>query len=273
MNKPPPYIDLSEKLGAAWLRPLLPLVGKLSGVSAANRLRVDLGPHHESADAFAEAALRALRVSWRLDGLDPAAGRETGRGTLVLANHPTGIIEALIVMRVLDLISPGNWKILANSWVAAKPEFSAHVIPLDPFAWETKAKLNLRGMRGAVGILKHGGVVGAFPSGRVAARTDAAGRAIDEPWSGHLVRIARASGARILLVHIPLSPGLLLRATPLRFPMLRSLLLPREAMRRRRHGTLRVTLAPAPDRLPENPARAADLLHQSCHESPGTTPD
>lgn len=266
---PPPYLDLSDWLKAAWQRPFLPLVERLTAVRTLNRICRNFAPQNDSTDAFVKVALRDLGVSWRLDGGHPP-NPDAGRGTLVLANHPTGMIEALILMRLLDLLSPGCWKILANRWVAGKPEFSPHAIPLDPFAWETEAKLNLRGLRKAADVLKNGGVVGAFPSGRVAAKIDDRGRAIDEPWSGHLVRLARRNGAQILLARIPLTPGFLLRAVPLRFPMLRSLLLPREALRRR-PGTLRVTLIPAPAPLPVDPAEAARLLHQLCHESPTST--
>jgi len=271
MKKPhdPSFLDISMWLRSAWLRPFLPIIETLAGIRAINRVHRRAAPRDGNADAFSEAVLRELGVTWRLV---PPPTPSTGKtGTLVLANHPTGMIEALILMRLLESLAPQDWKILTNPWIASKPEFSRHSIPLDPFGWDADAAVNLRGLRQVFAHLKQGGVVGAFPSGRVAGKRDRRGRALDEPWSPHLIRIARRAGARIMLVHIPLCPGLLLRLTPLRWPMLRSLLLPREALRRRPCPLL-VKLFPAPDDLPDNDPAATRILYELCHKIDPSTP-
>ena len=227
-----------------------------------NRVHRRALPYDETADAFAEAVLKELGVTWKLADTPPPLAAD--HGLLVLANHPTGMIEALIMMRLLELITPASWKILTNPWTASKAEFHRHAIALDPFEWDADPAVNIRGLRHAFAHLKNGGVVGAFPSGRVARKIDKNGRSVDEAWSPQLIRLARRAGARILLVHIPLTPGRLLRLAPLRWPMLRSLLLPREALRRR-PAPLCVTLRPAPGDLPADDIEATRLLYDLCH--------
>lgn len=265
-----PFIDTSTRLRPAWLRPLFPVIENLAGICALNRLHQRASPQNDSASAFAEAVLRELGVSWRLIDSPPPMGKK--HGMLVLANHPTGILEALILMTLLESLRPGDWKILTNPWLASKPEFSHHGIALDPFGWDADPAINRRGLRHAFTHLKHGGVVGAFPSGRVAGKRDQHGRALDQPWSPHLIRLARRAEARMVLVHIPLCPGLLLRLAPLRWPLLRSLLLPREALRRRPEPLL-VRMIPAPTNLPDDDVAATRILNALCHGIDQNTSD
>jgi len=260
----PRLIDTSHWIQLPGFALVQPALERITGIDGINeiyrRVRRDgMGPAEFCAGALAD--LR-LQVAFECRETPPP-----GTPAIILANHPTGMIESLMLILLLDSLRPGAWRLLSNRFVASTPEFGSHAIPLDPFGVDPDPHLNLRGLGTAVRWLKGGGCLGAFPAGRVAPRNGSGGLPRDAPWTPHLVRLARLSGARIFLASIPLASGALLRALPPSLPKLRALFLARETLRRRSETRTLVRLTEAPD-LSHLPAAEATLkLHALCHEN------
>ena len=171
------------------------------------------------------------------------------------------------MMRILYQLDPENWQLLGNEFIAHKPQFKGHVIALDPFNTGGGARTNRVGLRAATQALRSGGIVGAFPAGRVAGEKDARGFPVDQPWSTHFLRLAQVTGARILVARMPWAPGPLLRHFPSRLAAARALLLCQEILRHRQQPKT-VQLLAAPDDLPKDRNLATAQLQSFCHEFP-----
>jgi len=260
----PVFFDTSEWLGKSWYRFVQPLVEKVSGIGKLNDVYTEVRRPGMGTGEFAASVLKQLDITWRLVGDLPPSG--DGRGLLVVANHPTGIVESLMLVEALERIAPADWLLLSTAFIASKPEFAGRSVALDPFGMEGARDRNARGLRSAIRTLNGGGVVGVFPSGRVAGRVDAGGRGLDWAWSPQMARIARRTGARVVVLRMPLVPGMLLRCFPPRWPRARALLLAREALRHRNRDFM-VRMAADPDALPHDDQEAISHLYQICHES------
>lgn len=256
------FFDTSQWIKGAWYRALQPLVEKVTSITAINTLAENSDSPGISADEFSKELLAGLGVQWATKAVD--LPKPDGRGTLVLANHPSGFIEGLVLMRILHELSPDDSLLLANQFIAQKEQFSKHVLALDPFNSDGASRMNRNGLRQAAKCLRRGGVVGAFPAGRVSARRDAAGASLDQPWSMHFLRLAKATNSHIVIARMPWQSGLILRALPVQIPALRALFLSQEAFRHSQQPQ-EVILTSAPDQLATDPQKATSELQKFCH--------
>ncbi|MBV6500244.1 MAG: hypothetical protein CJBNEKGG_02714 [Prosthecobacter sp.] len=271
MNAPRLFIDsatlLPRGLPRLLYRPIRPLVERACCFKAMNDLYARLQGPGMTAPRFCEEALQSLdaRVEWPDDAtLAPLC---EWQGPLVLmANHPFGGVEALALMRLMERLRPGKWRLLANSLLASVPELIPHLIALDPLG-QARA-VNHRGLAEARCWLDSGGLLGVFPAGRVAAWHAEHAQVLDLPWSDQFARLAASAHAAVALLHVPgANSGLFLRV-PLRWPRLRSLFLPREMMRRSKPAArfhIGPLMEPALVSQLTRPGHAGAKLRARCH--------
>jgi putative hemolysin len=89
-------------------------------------------------------------------------------------------------------------------------------------------------MREAVQWLKQGGIIGVFPAGEVASLDLRYARVVEAEWSVHIARLIRLGQAAALPIYFHGTNSLLFHLSGLVHPMLRTALLPRESLKRRR---------------------------------------
>jgi len=234
MTKPRPFVNSAELLPPGPLRNVYqlvsPLVERACGFHILNRIYAQLQSPDMTPERFCEEALRLLdaKVEWPTDAA--LAPLRAWQGPLVImANHPFGGTEALAFMLLLERIRPGKWRMLANRVLAPINELASRLIPVDPFV-RSKSE-NHPGIRDALRFLKGGGLLGAFPAGRVSGWSATHRCVLDEPWSDHPARLAAATGAAIVLVHVPGSNGSFFLKVPMKWPRFRALFLPGEMIR------------------------------------------
>ncbi len=258
------FIDTADWIKAPGFRFVKPALEQLLGIAKVNHIYRTIRRDGMSTAEFCSVALEYLSIEMEIDTSNRSS--ITPHAPLcVLGNHPTGIVESLMLCKVLEHIRPNQWKILSNKFVASTPEFSETAIPLDPFNLNPEEKLNARGLVTAARFLKNGGCIGAFPSGRIAPTKGNNGLPIDSPWNPHLVRLARMTKSDILLVSFPLDSSSLLRALPMSHPRVRAMALFRETLRSR-PSPVRVRLISPPDLSSHTDEDASLLLHARCHD-------
>ena len=222
-----PLIDssrlLPERLRAAY-QPLRPLVDASLGLSGLNALyaRCQGGP----TEAFAQRVLDDRGLAWDLPEAEAARLRAIQGPLLVLANHPFGGPEALLLMLLLARLRP-DYRLMANGLLGSVPELAPRLILVDPFGGAGAAARNRRPLRQALAWLGQGGALGIFPAGEVSALRWGRRQVSDGPWQGQVAALARRSGATILPLHFEGRNGALFQAAGLLAPRLRTLLLPR----------------------------------------------
>jgi len=199
---------------------------------------INAGVRDNERNFFTEA-LEHMQVTYE------AASDESGRiprsgGAVIIANHPFGGIEGLILLDLLRRLRP-DVKVLANSILGRIPELRETVIPVDPFGTSEALRSNIAPMRDGLRWLKGGGLLVVFPAGEVS-HLNLRRREISDPqWTGHLARLVRKAEVPVVPVFFDGRNGWFFQLAGLLHPRLRTLLLARELVNKTgKHFPLRI---------------------------------
>jgi putative hemolysin len=188
-------------------------------------------PPSRSPDDFLRHALDRLGV--RIDVSDEDLLNLPGSGpAVVVANHPYGGIEGVALALLLRSLR-GDVRILANYILGRIPELAELLLLVDPFDTSRSARHNVAAMRAAIRWVTAGGVLVVFPAGEVAHLELRSMSVTDPPWSPKIARIVRRSGAPVVPVYFDGHNGPLFQIAGLIHPFLRTVLLPRQLLKRR----------------------------------------
>ena len=210
--------------------------------------------------AFPARILEAMEV--RTEVSDEDVARIPAEGSLlVVANHPFGAMEGLALLELIRRRRP-DVKIMANYILARIPELREDFFFVDPFGRPGSVARNVNTLRQALNWLREGKSLIVFPAGEVASFAPHAFRVRDPAWQPSLMALARRAGVeRFLPVFVPGSASPLFHLVGKVHPRLRTILLPREMIRLRRHTlTLRVGTPLAGATLFRRFAEDADAL-------------
>jgi putative hemolysin len=193
-----------------------------------------------SSEDFLGEALALLGVTVEASAADvaqiPAAGP-----VVVVANHPTGALDGLVLASVVRRVRP-DLRLLGNHLLHRIPEMQPWTIAVDPFAAGTMT--SARGLRAARRWLQTGGTLIVFPAGEVSSVRHPDGGLSDCPWQAGVVRLIDWTSATVVPVFINARPSGLFRWAARLHPVLRTLLLPRELLGQR--GTRQAVAVGAP---------------------------
>jgi putative hemolysin len=154
---------------------------------------------------FAQTAIEVLRLG--IDLPDEQRSRIPAAGPLiVVANHPTGAMEGLVLPAILDSIRP-DAKTLAHVWFGRCAELARSMFLVDPAA-EGRARATTRAaLANAVRWVREGGSLLLFPAGEVARYDPQRRRVCDPAWRSGVARIVRATRATVLPVRVEARNG------------------------------------------------------------------
>jgi putative hemolysin len=215
----------------------------------------------EELQTFPRALLAQLAVAIEISDDDMARIPTTGP-LIVVANHPFGIVEGLVMAAVLESV---RWdsKIMVNRWLACIPEAHQRCIFVDTFDSRASRQANVRGLRESMAWLKRHGALGIFPAGEVAHWDPTQRRVIDPPWNEAVIALARKNSATVLPMYFAGSNGPLFQMAGLIHPRLRTALLPREFLNKRdRRCTVHIGPPITPDQIAgfEDDRRAIEFV-------------
>ena len=206
-------IDTSELIKAPFLKGMYrwvqPLVEKYLGFSKINDiheaiLKIMERDKTSGAHGFFEGCLEHLKADVVIESALSEALKKIDGPVVVVANHPYGCIDAMALMRCMQEARPdeGGWKIMANKILRSIEALREVTFAVDPFSTDADRAVNVSVMKAAIKYLKSGGMLGLFPAGRVSAMSEELGAVCDLPWSEHALKLAKASGAHLVVVHI-----------------------------------------------------------------------
>ena len=220
---------LPSPMGALLQRPLERMLA-LGGINA---VYAHAAP--QTTKNFAQACLEYLDVAVRVSSADLDRIPRTGP-IVVVANHPFGGLEGLILATVLLKVRP-DFKVLANHLLGKIPEMRPMCVFVDPFG--SKLQQNIRGLKESLHLLRGGGCLGVFPAGEVS-HLRLSTRTIEDPkWSVHIAGLIRRTGATVVPVFFEGKNGPMFQVAGLIHPRLRTVLLPRQVLNKR-HTTCNV---------------------------------
>ena len=232
-------IDLStvseNPLAKALLRLIQPAVDRLLALDRVNRYYDRLYRALTSGDpnrcAF-KTSLDILKVRYHVNEQDLNRIPEKGP-VVIVANHPFGGIEGLILGALL-LRRRNDVRILGNFLLKHIIGVRDRIIAVDPFGTGGAAKANRSGLKQSLAWLKNGGALITFPAGEVASWHWSESRVTDPEWNTHIGAFIRLTRATTVPVHFPGRNGNLFHLMGMLHPLLRTVLLPRELINKRR---------------------------------------
>ncbi len=202
------------------------------------------------------------RFGLRLDLISGALGNIPASGPLlVVANHPFGILDGLVLGHILSAARGREFRILANHVFCKAPALEDIILPIDfsgtPLAMET----NIASRAGALSLLARGGAVGVFPGGTVSTAAQPFGRPLDPAWRSFTARMIQRSGAQVVPIWFEGGNSRLFQLASHVSPTLRLALLIRE-FRRRVDKPVRLAIGQplAPERLAGFGANGKEMM-------------
>ncbi|MBF0487461.1 MAG: lysophospholipid acyltransferase family protein [Nitrospirae bacterium] len=186
---------------------------------------------------FVTKTLQALNVKYEISDEEirriPASGP-----VVVVANHPFGGIEGMIIASILRMVRP-DVRIMANYLLSYIPDIADMFFFVDPFKKKDSYRMNVKSLRETVLWVKQGGMLVVFPAGEVS-HVDLQKREVTDPkWDSSIARIIRKTASPVLPVYFDGSNGILFQLAGLIHPLLRTAMLPREFLNKEKK-TIRV---------------------------------
>jgi putative hemolysin len=185
---------------------------------------------HDDIEEFLGKILEELGVTYEVRPGDLARVPEKGP-VLVVANHPYGGIEGVILAHLLLKVRP-DVRVMANYMLSRIPNFKDIFIFVDPFETKQARLANVRPIREAIRWASEGHLLAIFPSGEVS-HLDLQSRAVLDPeWNPLVARIALSTKAHVVTGFFAGYNSRLFQMAGLVHPRLRTAMLPREFLKR-----------------------------------------
>lgn len=187
-------------------------------------------PEGIDTDDFLKYTLDVLGIAYTVPEEQLANVPKTG-GTVVVANHPLGGVEGVILAKVLRQIRP-DVKVLANYYLKRIPELSDLFIGVDVFEGESAQRANMRALREAHQHVSEGGLLLIFPAGEVST-FDHNGMLSDKAWSRSAAVLVKKHKATVVPVFIGGQNSRKFYRAGRIHPLLRTALLGRELLNKK----------------------------------------
>ncbi|EOD80909.1 putative hemolysin [Grimontia indica] len=187
-------------------------------------------PEGIDTDHFLSYTLDVLGIDYTVSAEDMKNIPATG-STVVVANHPLGGVEGVILAKLLRQVRP-DMKVLANYYLKRIPELSDIFIGVDVFEGESARKANLRALREAHQHVSDGGLLLIFPAGEVST-FDEDGQLKDKAWSRSVAALVKKHKATALPVYIGGQNSRKFYRAGRIHPLLRTAMLARELLNKR----------------------------------------
>jgi len=116
---------------------------------------------------------------------------------IVIANHPYGILDGLIMGHILSTIR-GDFRILANNIFNKAEELNRIVLPVSFDGDRAALALNLQTRKVALDYLAEGGAIGVFPGGTVSTAAKPFAQPMDPGWRSFTAKMVAKSNATVV---------------------------------------------------------------------------
>ncbi|TMV82463.1 acyltransferase [Thioclava sp. BHET1] len=149
-------------------------------------------------ESFWEVIARRYRITLEIQ--QGALARIPANGPLVvIANHPYGILDGLMMGLLLDR-ARGDFRILAHNVFRKAAELNRVILPVAFDETKEAVKLNLETRATALRYLGEGGAIGIFPGGTVSTAARPFGRPLDPGWRQFTAKMIARSDATVVPV-------------------------------------------------------------------------
>jgi putative hemolysin len=183
--------------------------------------------------SFFDKALDRLGVAYDCPAEDLRRLSQVTGPAIIVANHPFGGIEGLILSSLLTSLRC-DVKFMANHLLGIIPEMRDLIIAVDVWSGKGSVARNIRPLRECIQHVRNGGMLVVFPAGTVSHLDVQKGAVIDPAWSATVARLVRKTGAPVVPLFIHGTNSAWFQLAGLVHPLLRTALLPNELLNKQR---------------------------------------
>ena len=179
--------------GRAVIRTLENATGRLRLIKRAAGYQDDVA---RGADFWAVMVQR-YGLSLNLLGGDLSNIPSTGP-LVVVANHPYGILDGLMLGHILSQRRGGDFRILAHRVFRKAEDLDRVILPVSFDETREAVALNLETRKTALGYLGKGGAIGVFPGGTVSTSAKPFSTPLDPGWRTFTAKMIAKSDAAVV---------------------------------------------------------------------------
>lgn len=182
-----------SKSGRALIRVVENTTGRIRLIKRAD------GYEHEVAEGRDFWEVMVERYGLSLDIIQGSLEDIPREGPLILvANHPYGILDGLIMGYILSSVRGGDFRILAHRVFRKAAELDKIILPVSFDETREAMALNLATRKESLRFLSDGGAIGVFPGGTVSTSQKLFGRALDPGWRAFTAKMIAKSDAVVV---------------------------------------------------------------------------
>ena len=119
---------------------------------------------------------------------------------VIVANHPYGILDGLMMGRILSERRGGDFRIMAHGVFRRSPDLARVILPIRFDGSKEALRENLAMREEALRYLGAGGAIGVFPGGTVSTAARPFDLPLDPLWRTFTARMIARSGASVVPV-------------------------------------------------------------------------
>jgi len=171
---------------------------RFTGQPKIKKLYLDYVNDNRPDELFWQDAVSRLDLKVNLKFEEGAEIPKTGR-LLVVANHPFGVIDGLILCSELSKVRQ-DYQIITHQVLRQAPAVMHQILPIDFDTTEEALKTNMLTRKAAVKQVQDGGALVLFPAGAISHASNIVGKAEDAEWKTFAARLASIEDTTILPV-------------------------------------------------------------------------
>ncbi|MCZ2721182.1 lysophospholipid acyltransferase family protein [Marinomonas sp. 15G1-11] len=207
-----------------------PIVESITGLKKLHKHYLTR-PQNADTNTFLTHTLDSLGIRFHSSG-EPLEGIPKTGPLLIVANHPLGGVEGVILAKMLMQYRP-DIQVMANLFLKRIPELDNLFIGVDVFETKEARRTNMKAIKEAGQHLTTGGALLIFPAGEVSTFDDQTHHLQDKEWGRLVGRLARSSKASCLPIFIEGQNSPLFYKAGNIHPRLRTVLLGRELLNKK----------------------------------------
>ena len=185
----------STRGGRAMIRVLENVTGRLRLIRQADGYERDVAAGRDFWEVMATRYGLDLKViGGSLDNI-PREGP-----LILIANHPFGILDGLMMGRMLSALRGDKFRILAHRVFRKAEDLDRVILPISFDETREAQQINLDTRRQCLEFLAQGGAIGVFPGGTVSTSAKPFSHPMDPVWRAFTARMIAKSGAQVVPV-------------------------------------------------------------------------
>jgi len=169
---------------------------KVTGQPKIKKLYFDYVDDERPRELFWTDALKRLNISYDAQH-EPGAKIPEKGPVLVIANHPFGVIDGLVLCAMMSEIRQ-DYRIITHQVLRQAPAVMDKILPIDFAETESALATNLQTRREAHKHLKNDGAVIIFPAGGISLAPNLIGPAFDSEWKTFAAKLAQTKDTTIV---------------------------------------------------------------------------